>query len=424
MRIFLALFCLTLLLPAHAQIKVIKAKSYLDIRAGRLIEPAVLVIENETIKEINPRTIPDGAEVIDLIGKTILPGLMDMHVHLEMNIDPGYSFLPVTENASKRVLRAARNAKTTLLAGFTTVRDMGQTHPSTILIDVALAEASESDWVEAPRIIPAGHMLSITGGHGDPAMHGGFSEGVMDLGPENGVADGVDEAIKATRYQIKHGARVIKIMATAGVFSLESTVGAQQFTNEEMKAIVDEAGRHEVKVAAHAHGTAGIISAINAGVASIEHGSILDDNAIKLMKDKGVYLVPTTGLMDILADSYDKLDKRIVEKAKYVITLGRESHTKAIKAGVKVAMGTDAPLIPHGKNAMELTAMVRRGMSALESIRTSTINAADLLGVKDRGELKVGLLADIIAVDGNPLEKIESLEKVSFVMKGGKVYKQ
>lgn len=423
MRICLTLFCLSLFVCSHGQTKVIKAKSYLDVRAGKLIEPAVLIIEKGLIKEINPKTIPDGAEVIDLGSKTILPGLMDMHVHLEMNLDPGYSFQPVTENASKRVLRAARNAKLTLMAGFTTVRNMGQTHPSPILIDVALSEASDSEWIEAPRIIPSGHMLSITGGHGDPAMHGGFSEGIMDLGPDNGVADGVDEVTKATRYQIKHGARVIKIMATAGVFSLENTIGAQQFTFEEMKAIVDEARRHEVKVAAHAHGTEGIISAVNAGVASIEHGSILDDKAINLMKEKGVYLVATTALMDLLADNYEKLDKRIVEKAKYVTTLGRGSHSKAFRAGVKVAVGTDAPLVPHGKNAMEMTAMVKLGMKPLEAIRASTINAADLLGVQDRGELKVGLLADIIAVDENPLDKIETLEKVSFVMKGGKVYK-
>jgi imidazolonepropionase-like amidohydrolase len=423
MRISLTLLLFSLYICSHGQIKVLKAKSYLDIRAGKLIEPAVLLIENGLITEINPRTIPDGAEVIDLGNKTILPGLMDMHVHLEVNLDPGYNFQTVTENASKRVLRAARNAKLTLMSGFTTVRDMGQTHPSTILIDVALSEASESEWIEAPRIIPAGHILSITGGHGDPAMHGGFSEGIMDLGPENGVADGVDEVTKATRYQIKHGARVIKIMATAGVLSLENTVGAQQFTYEEMKAIVDEARRHELKVAAHAHGTEGIISAINAGVASIEHGSILDDKAINLMKEKGVYLVPTTALLDLIAGSYDKLDKRIVEKAKHLLPLSMESHTKAFKAGVKVAMGTDAPLVPHGKNAMELTAMVRRGMKPLEAIRASTINSADLLGVKDRAELKAGLLADLIAVDGNPLDKIEILENVSFVMKGGKIYK-
>ncbi|MBW0160809.1 MAG: amidohydrolase family protein [Sediminibacterium sp. Gen4] len=423
MRLSLTLFCLLLFICPYGQTTVIKAKSYLDIRAGKLIVPAVLIIENGLIKEINPKTIPEGAAIIDLGSKTILPGLMDMHVHLEINLDPGYNFHPVTENASKRVLRAASNAKLTLMSGFTTVRNMGQTHPSRILIDVALSEASDKDWIEAPRIIPSGHMLSITGGHGDPAMHGGFSEGVMDLGPENGVADGVDEVIKATRYQIKYGARVIKIMATAGVFSLENTVGAQQFTYEEMKAIVDEARRHEVKVAAHAHGTEGIISAIHAGVASIEHGSILDDIAINLMKEKGVYLVPTTALMDLLADSYDKLDKRIVEKAKYVTALGRESHSKAFKLGVRVAMGTDAPLVPHGKNALEITAMVKRGMKPLEAIRASTINSADLLGIKDRGELKAGLLADIIAVEGNPLDQIEILEKVYFVMKGGKIYK-
>jgi imidazolonepropionase-like amidohydrolase len=266
-------------------------------------------------------------------------------------------------------------------------------------------------------------MIGITGGHADLSMMGGFAETVMDLGPEYGIADGPDEFLKATRYQIKHGAKAIKIMATAGVTSLEGSAGAQQMTSEEMIAVVDEANRHGITVAAHAHGTEGIIAALQAGVTSIEHGSLLSDEAVNLFIQKKAYLVPTTALLDMISLSYDKMDPLVVAKAKYILPLAIKSHEKAIKAGVKISLGTDAPLIPHGKNALELSAMMRRGMSAIDAIRAATINAAEMLNLEDRGEIKEGLLADIIAVPVNPMENIKSLEEVNFVMKGGKVYK-
>lgn len=423
MRVLAGFLLLLVFSHANAQTTVIKAKSYLDVRTGKIMAPATILIEKDIIKSVNPASVPDSATVIDLSDKILLPGLIDMHVHIDMNLERGYEFQPITENPAKTALRASANAKATLMGGFTTVRNMGQIHHTSMLIDVALAEASENDWIESPRIIPSGHYLSITGGHGDPVMQGDFAEDVIVTGIENGVADGVDEVVKATRYQIRYGAKVIKLMATAGVFSLEGTVGAQQYSFEEMKAIVDEARRHNMKVAAHAHGTEGIIAAVNAGVASIEHGSIQTDSSLALMKKKGVFLVPTTGLMDVIAGSFDKLDPVIVEKAKFIIAKAKESHTRAIKAGVKFALGTDAPLLPHGKNAYELTAMVNRGMKPVEAIQAGTINAAELLGVNDRGEIKAGLLADIIAVDADPLEKIAVLENVTFVMKGGKVFK-
>ena len=226
----------------------------------------------------------------------------------------------------------------------------------------------------------------------------------------------------ATRYQIKYGAKFIKICATAGVLSFEESVGAQQFTLEEMQTIVDEAARHGMKVAAHAHGTAGIKAAVRAGVASIEHGSILDDEAIQMMIDRGTYLVPTTYLVGAI--NMDALPPPIRAKAEQVLPMAVESVRRAVTAGVKIAFGTDAAVYPHGDNAKEFAALVDRGMSPLEAIRSATINAADLLGVDDRGQIAEGLLADMVAVSGNPLNDITAMENVRFVMKGGQVYRR
>jgi imidazolonepropionase-like amidohydrolase len=309
-----------------------------------------------------------------------------------------------------------------LLAGFTTVRNLGQLHISKELVVVAVAEASDKAWIKAPRIIPAGHMITIQGGHGD--ISSGLAEGLVHLDPEQGVINGKYDAIEAVRYQIKNGAKVIKIHATSGVNSPEATVGAQQLSEEEMLAIVEEAARHEIKVAAHAHGTKGIIAAIKAGVYSIEHGSLIDDEGIQLMKEKGVYLVPTLGLNEKMKPYESKRDPKVLVKANYIKPLAKKNIEKAIKEGVNVALGSDAPLIPHGENAYELTAMMEHGMTALEAIKAATINPAKMLDLKDRGEIKEGLLADIIAVDANPLDNIKTLETVKFVMKGGIVYKQ
>lgn len=424
MKKLLTLFSLCLFtVSLNAQTKLIKADSYLDVRTGQLVKPANILIDGEKIRSINPKSIPDNVEVIDLSGQILLPGLMDMHVHLDMDFVEGYQFQLVTESASKQTLRAAKNAEKTLLSGFTTVRNIGQTHPSIELIDVALSEAGDNGWIAAPRIIPCGRMIGITGGHADPAMFGGYAEDVLDLEPEYGVADGNDEMLRAVRHQIKHGARGIKIMATAGVLSLEASIGAQQMTNEEMETIVAEANRHHITVGAHAHGTEGIMAAVNAGVTSIEHGSILTDEAIDLMISKGAYLVPTTGLFSEIPKGYDRMNPKLVDKAKYIIPIAVKSHEKAIKAGVKIALGTDAPLIPHGQNAKEFSALVDRGMKPIEAIRSATMVPAEMLNLEDRGNIEEGLLADIIAVESNPLKNITALEKVKFVMKGGEVFK-
>jgi len=413
---------LTLFLAANAALAepiALRADRMLDVDSGRILSNATVIVDGDHITAVNPVVVPPGAEVVDLGNVTLMPGLIDTHVHLTGS-DPYFRNLVFSENSAAGALRGAANAQTTLMAGFTTVRDLAQLHPTLDLITVALAEASEAGTIAAPHIIACGHALSITGGHIDPAMFVASAEGVLELGPEYGIADGVDEVVKATRYQIKHGAKVIKISATAGVMSLEGSVGAQQYTEAEMQAIVEEAARHDVKVAAHAHGTEGINAAIRAGVASIEHGSLLDDESIQMMKEKGTYLVLTAALADIM--QLDGLPTPVREKAEYVMPLARENHQAAIAAGVKIAMGSDAPLVPHGENAQEILTMVNLGMTPAEALRAATVNAADLLDTPDRGRIEAGLLADLIAVGGDPLQDIDNVLDVRFVMKAGEVY--
>jgi imidazolonepropionase-like amidohydrolase len=285
--------------------------------------------------------------------------------------------------------------------------------------DISLMNAIDAGMVIGPRMIPAAHAVGITGGHCDET---GWAPGVNELSWKAGVADGVDEAVKAVRYQIKHGAKVIKVCATAGVLSFDATLGAQQLSDEELRAIVQEAHRHGLKVAAHAHGTEGIKAAVRAGVASIEHGSMLDDQAIELMKRSGTYLVPTAYLLSTF--HFDSMPPAIAAKARQVIPLAQESHRRAIRAGVKIALGTDAAVYPHGDNARELATYVDYGMRPADALRAATVNAADLLGVTDRAVIAAGKLADLIAVRGNPLEDVKTVQQVLWVMKGGVVVKE
>ena len=407
---------------ASAQTTVLRAERMLDVRSGRILSPAVLVVDDGLIRAVNPASLPRDAAVIDLGNVTLLPGFIDMHVHVLLRDATSYRADILAETSADAALRSTGNARRMLLAGFTTVRDLGQLHLTPDLLAVSLARASDAGWIDAPRIVAAGHAISITGGHIDPRMHAGISTSLIQVGPELGVADGVDEVLKAVRYQIKQGAGVIKISATAGVMSVEATVGAQQMTAAEMRAAVEEAARHGIKVAAHAHGTEGILAAIKAGVASIEHGSLLDDEAIRRMKEAGTYLVPTTALADTL--DLASLPPLVRRKAETVLPLARTNLRKAALAGVKIALGTDAPLVPFGENAKEFGAMTERGLSAIDALRAGTLNAADLLGVSDRGELAVGKLADIVAVPGSPLENIRTTEQVVFVMRGGRIHRR
>jgi imidazolonepropionase-like amidohydrolase len=272
--------------------------------------------------------------------------------------------------------------------------------------------------VLGPRMFPAGHYISITGGHCDVT---GFAPGIMEIGPKQGIADGKAEILKAIRYQAKHGVKVIKVCATAGVFSKGDSPGAQQYSDEELNIIVEESTRHGLKVMAHAHGSEGIMAAVKAGVASIEHGSMLTPEIIKEMKRRGTYYVPTIHLNSVPLPP--ETPTWTVKKNDFLKPFVENSFRMAVENGVNIALGSDAGVMPHADARFEFHAMVDRGMSEIHALQTATINAADLLGVDDRGQIKVGMLADIIAVTGNPLENIRLMENVAFVMKGGEVVK-
>lgn len=381
-----------------------------------LISPGNIVVEGDQISAINPVELPANAEVIDLAGLTLLPGMIDAHTHLAYEITPGWEDEPVKWTLGEFAIRSAKNAEITLLAGFTTIRELGAAPGFS---DVATRKAIERGEIIGPHIIPSGHALSITGGHCDIT---GFAPGVAEGDYRSGIADGVDEIVKAIRYQIKHGARSIKICATAGVLSFGGPVGAQQYSFDELKVAADETHRHGYKIAAHAHGTEGIIAASEAGIDFIEHNSLMTEAAAKIIKKNGTWVTPNIYLTQAI--DMDLLPPSIRAKAEYVLPLSHESFKRAVDMQLNIAFGTDAGVYPHGENARELSARVELGMSPEAAIRSATSDSARALGLEDRGEVAVGKLADLIAVAGNPLSNVELLQDVQFVMKAGEVYKQ
>jgi imidazolonepropionase-like amidohydrolase len=403
----LLLACIT---PVAAEVLVLKADAWIDVDAGRRLTPAVVVVDGERIAALNPAALPQGARVVELPGLTLLPGFIDAHTHLGSDLGEGWESRGVRWTDIDYALLGVRHARTTLESGFTTVRDVG----SSGFYDVSLMHAIERGDFPGPRIVPAGHGIGATAGHCDTT---GYAPGILEGGPEQGVADGPDEIVKAVRYQVKHGAKVIKICATAGVMSYEGPVAAQQYSMEELRAAVGEARLHGIPVAAHAHGSEGIIAASEAGVDSIEHGSLLTDEAIRVLKKNGTWLVPT---LYQWFEEYD-LPPVLHEKNEFIKARVGDSMRRAFAAGVKVALGTDAGAGPHAQSGREFTSYVQHGMSAAEALRAGTVNAAALLRTPDRGRLAPGLLADIVAVAGDPLADIRVVENVRFVMKGGKV---
>jgi imidazolonepropionase-like amidohydrolase len=404
--------------PQSSRSVVIHAGHVLDVKTGKLLADQTLVIEDGKIVSMgagtDAKTSADAVR-IELPNATVLPGLIDAHTHLTMNSNFGYERLGIS--IPRETLIGAKNARLTLQAGFTTVRNVGASGFS----DVALRDAINAGDVPGPRMLVSGPALSITGGHCDNNFLPSEYHATGD-----GVADGVAAVQHKVRENIKYGADLIKVCATGGVLSKGDDPQASQYTLEEMKAIVADAHRLGRKVAAHAHGAQGILWASEAGVDSIEHGSYIDDAGIAEMKKNGTYLVPTLYLGDWFLENAERnhVPDFLLGKAKAVMPAARKNIAHAFTSGVKVAFGTDAAVYPHGLNAHEFAVMVKLGLTPLQAIQAATLNAADLLGWPGKvGTLEPGAWADIIAVDGDPLKDVTTLERVRFVMKGGEVVK-
>ena len=408
--------CLFVLPMAAQQPKrvIIRAGKVLDVKTGRTLSNQAIVIEADRIVSVGEVKPAAGDQVIELPNATVLPGLIDAHTHLTG--DPreiGYQALGIS--VPRATLTGARNARVTLEAGFTTVRNVGAEAYS----DVALRDAINDGDIPGPRMLVSGPALGITGGHCDENL---LPYEFHYTG--EGVADGVEGVQRKTREVIKYGADLIKICATGGVLSHGDNPQASQYTLEEMKAIVADAHRLGRKVAAHAHGAQGILWASQAGVDSIEHGSYIDDAAIAEMKKNGTYLVPTLYLADWFLANAEQLHvpAEFIAKGKDAMSAARKNIGHAFTSGVKVGFGTDAAVYPHGLNAHEFAVMVKLGLTPLQAIQAATVNDADLLGWSDKiGTLEPGKWADLIAVDGDPLQDVTTLERVKFVMKGGSV---
>jgi imidazolonepropionase-like amidohydrolase len=405
--------------PQFVQRTVIRAARMIDVETGKTVNDAVIAIEGDRIVSAGTsERIPSNATVIELGTATLLPGLIDAHTHITGGDPRDYYEQIFRRSPIDAAVAAHVYAKRTLEAGFTTVRDVGADE----YVDVALRKAIDAGDVVGPRMQVSTMGIGATGGHADLT---GFSP-YIQFKHFSGLADGVDEIRKAVRTRVKNGADLIKVVATAGVLSEEGSAGAPQYSQEELNAVVQEAAMWEKKVAAHAHGAEGIKRAVRAGVASIEHGSLVDDEGIRLMKEKGTYLVADVYNDDYILSEYTRLNypAKIIEKERQVGRLQRENFQKAVRAGVKAAFGSDAGVYPHGWNAKQFAHMVTWGMTPMQAIQAATIHAADLLGWSESvGRLAPGRYADVIAVDGDPLKDITALERVRFVMKGGKVIK-
>ncbi len=425
-RFWLTLMICLLVAPLYAQNEkpapitvAVKAARLVDVRAGRVLDEQTVLIAGDKIEKVGPTNelaVPVGATVIDLGSATLLPGLIDCHVHLTS--DPEDSGLRALEISVPRgALTGAKNARLTLEAGFTTVRNVGAKGYS----DVALRDAINAGDVPGPRMMVSGPALGITGGHCDE----------NHLAPEfnyrdEAVADGISAVMAKTREVIKYGADVIKFCASGGVFSKGDLPGSEQYSPEEMSAIVKEAHRLGRKVAAHAHGAQAIVDASNLGVDSIEHGSLIDEEGIRAMKRNGTYLVSDIYNDDfILGEGKEYgFTEEMIEKERSIGRQQREGFRQAAQAGVKMAYGTDAGVYPHGNNAKQFAYMVKYGLTPVQAIQSATVDAAELLGWSDRvGSLEPGRFADLIAVQGDPLADVAVLEHVKFVMRGAQIVK-
>ena len=422
------IYALSLLLlgapPAAAeQHTVLKCGRLIDVETQALLDSQLVTIDSHRISSIRSGDQYEGdAQVVDLSEYTCLPGLIDMHVHLMVALSAAYELEKVTLGAPDLAFLAAWNAQLTLMAGFTTVRDLGDRADVTVALRKAIAKGI----VTGPRVFTSGMPLSSTGGHDDPTN--GYRAGLRrDPGPVEGIVNSAEDARKAVRQRYKNGADLIKISATGGVLSQAKNGQSSQLFEDELDAIVATANAYGFKVAAHAHGVEGMQLAIRAGVASIEHGSLMDADTMRLMKKHGTYLVPTILAGDFVTEKA-KIDGYFPEivrpKAVEIGPKMQATFGRAYKAGVKIAFGTDTGVSAHGDNAQEFALMVEAGMPPMEAIVSATKSAADLLGESDQlGSISIGKYADVVAVKGNPIEDITLLENIGFVMKSGKVYK-
>jgi len=417
-RILLAAAALSIAAPVSAA-TVVTADRMLDVSSGRYVDhPAIFIGDDGHIQSVvNAATVqyPAGTKHIDLPGETLLPGLIDMHVHLTSLAEiGGYQGLKYTDNFWTAV--GVANAKTTLDAGFTTVRNVG----SSDFADVALMQAIDGGWIEGPRIVPATYAIGATGGHCDDTGLPPYYDKKADS-----VISGPEDAREKVRWLHKYGAEVIKICATGGVFSLGDSVGAQQLSLEEMKAIADEAHMLGLRVAAHAHGDEGIHDAILAGIDTIEHASLASDATLQLAKQHGTWFD-----MDIYNDDYilatgtaNGTEQESLDKEKMIGLKQRQTFQRAVRAGVKMLFGTDAGVYPHGQNGRQFAKMVQWGMTPIQAIRAATTSASEALGRSDVGAIEPGRYGDIIAVRGDPLANVAVLEHVDAVIKGGQLVK-
>lgn len=405
---------------ALAETIVLTAEAMVDVRSGALVSDPVVVIEDGVIASVSSGAAPgiEGARRIDLPGQTILPGMIDMHVHLTSDSDVhGYRRLAISDE--RAVITGVVNARTTLMAGFTTVRNVG----AGSFGDVDLRDAIAEGDIVGPRMFVSGPPIGITGGH---CSDNNLLPPEYEASGEN-VADGPWAARAAVRKNRKFGVDLIKTCSTGGVLSKGTKVGAPQYTLEELTALTDEAHSHGLKVASHAHGAEGIVNALKAGVDTIEHASFIDDEGIRLAREKGAYLSMDIYVTEFILGEGEKAGILAESLAKERMTgkTQRDNFAKAHKAGVRMVLGTDAGVYPHGDNARQLSRMVQFGMSPAEALRAATVNAADALGQSGKlGEISKGAWADIVAVEGNPLNNISLLENVEFVMKSGVVYKE
>ncbi|HTU44057.1 MAG TPA: amidohydrolase family protein [Bryobacteraceae bacterium] len=419
MRFLLALLLLAYTLNAQT-VYVLKAARLFDGKSDTLSQPGIVVVSGNKIQSVGGQA-PANATLIDLGDATLLPGFIDAHTHLTMDFNPDYNgqrLLDLTRPITEQAIRSTVNARKTLLAGFTTVRDVGSSH----FLDVGLRNAINSGVVPGPRMLVAVHALGATAGHCDDQDGFRFDLFNRESGPEDGVINSPDQARFAVRFNIKYGADVIKTCATGGVLSPTDDVDVPQLSQAELDALVSEAHALRRKTAAHAHGAEGAKRAIRAGIDSVEHGTFVDDEALRMMREHGTYLVPTLSVRSGLAES--NFPPLVRAKADLAVRQQDAMVRRALATGVKIALGTDAAVYPHGNNALEFVLMAADGMTPAQSLRAGTSSAADLLGLANKiGTLETGKLADVVAVPGNPFDDIKVTQSVLFVMKEGVVYR-